>query len=131
MAFVTKMASVFRSYFYIFLLFVSIIVTIDSLQEAEDGSVCFNNCNGHGKCIDYSCLCFVGYHGDDCRTTFARDENNIIPILSAGHFNVTKKTFKSHLMKNKILIVGFSSPNCHKCIIAENDYSLFAQSMKV
>mgnify|MGYP005999895655 CR=1 FL=1 len=37
-----------------------------ALQEAPDGSVCFNGCNGHGDCIDYSCHCHVGYTGDDC-----------------------------------------------------------------
>ena len=36
------------------------------LQEAPDGSVCFNGCNGHGECIDYSCHCHIGYTGDDC-----------------------------------------------------------------
>lgn len=29
-------------------------------------SVCFNNCSGHGHCVDYSCECDVGYEGDDC-----------------------------------------------------------------
>jgi hypothetical protein len=24
-----------------------------SLKEASDGSVCFDNCNGHGDCVDY------------------------------------------------------------------------------
>jgi hypothetical protein len=40
--------------------------------EAPDGSVCFNNCNGHGDCIDYVCYCHVGYHGDACDTTFIK-----------------------------------------------------------
>lgn len=37
-----------------------------ALKEAPDGSVCFNGCNNHGDCIDYSCHCHVGYTGDDC-----------------------------------------------------------------
>lgn len=29
-------------------------------------SVCFNNCSGRGRCVDYACECDVGYDGDDC-----------------------------------------------------------------
>lgn len=41
-------------------------VCLAVLQEAPDGSVCFNGCNNHGDCVDYSCHCHVGYTGDDC-----------------------------------------------------------------
>ncbi len=111
-------------------LFVSILLCYcyGRVEEAPDGSVCFNNCNGHGDCIDYSCHCWVGYHGDDCGTTFA-DESNFIPILSAGHFNLTRKNFTQTVTKHKILLVGFSSYNCHRCIQAEGDYANVSQRL--
>lgn len=100
------------------------------VQEAPDGSVCFNNCNGHGDCIDYSCHCWSGYLGDDCRTTFADDENDIVPILTAGHFNLTRKNFTQAIIKNKLILVGFSSLTCHKCIRAEPAYRNISQVLK-
>ncbi|CAM9884725.1 unnamed protein product, partial [Choristocarpus tenellus] len=38
-----------------------------SIGESEAVSVCFNDCSGHGRCLDYACSCDNGYHGDDCR----------------------------------------------------------------
>lgn len=102
----------------------TIIVTMvfaASIQEAPDGSVCFNNCSGHGSCRDYTCSCNVGYHGDDCSHTFFSDSTaEIIPILSAGNFNLTRKNFTSVVAKSKFIMVGFSSPTCHKCILFES-----------
>jgi thiol-disulfide isomerase/thioredoxin len=100
-----------------------------SLQEAPDGSVCFNNCNGHGDCVDYSCHCWVGYVGDDCSTTFAVGEE-IIPILSAGHFNLTRKNITQTITKNKYLLLGFSSYGCDKCIQIEPEYEKISKSLK-
>lgn len=113
-----------------FILLLTIGIYIHCLEEAEDGSVCFNNCSGHGKCIDYSCHCFVGYHGDDCSTTFVEDENTIIPILSAGHMNVTRKNFTKATSQNNFLLIGFSSYSCHKCIRAEVEYAKIATRLK-
>lgn len=101
----------------------------EGLVEAPDGSVCFNNCNGHGECIDYSCHCYTGYVGDDCGTTFAQSEN-LVPILTAGHFNVTKKNITQTLGKHKHILLGFSSYSCHKCIQVEPEYVKIAEEMK-
>ena len=103
---------------------------VNGLVEAADGSVCFNNCNGHGECIDYSCYCHVGYHGDACDTTFARDENEIIPILTAGHYNVTRKNFTQAVTKNKLILIGFSARECHKCIVVEPEYAKLSLMLK-
>lgn len=40
-----------------------------STEKVEDNTVepiCFNNCSGRGRCVDYACECDVGYDGDDC-----------------------------------------------------------------
>jgi len=100
-----------------------------ALQEAEDGSVCFNGCSGHGECVDYSCHCFNGFHGDDCSVTFA-DERNIIPIMSAGDFNLTKKNFTSTVSRHKFILVGFSSYSCLKCIQVEPEYIKITEALK-
>ncbi|RYH09855.1 hypothetical protein EON65_39880 [archaeon] len=101
---------------------------VGALREAADGSVCFNDCNGHGECIDYSCFCHPGYLGDDCGTTFA-DESNIIPILTAGHFNVTRKNITQTISKHPVLLIGFSSYSCHKCIAAEPVYEQVTEAL--
>lgn len=98
-----------------------------SLTEAPDGSVCFNNCSGHGKCEDYSCTCYIGYSGDDCRISFLDGLNqneSIVPILGAGHYNLTsRKDAKRQMDQSKLLLVGFSTPACHKCILVEQEYA--------
>lgn len=99
------------------------------VHEAPDGSVCFNNCNGHGECIDYSCHCWTGFIGDDCSTTFA-DAKDIVPILTAGHFNITRKNFTQVVSKHKLILVGFSSYNCHKCITIEPSYRNISEKMR-
>ena len=99
------------------------------LQEAADGSVCFDNCNGHGECVDYACICHQGYHGDSCSTSFAREGKEIIQILGAGHFNMTKKSFAQTLAKHKLIVVGFSSHDCHKCIAMENEYDAISKAL--
>lgn len=114
---------------YIFiLLLIGAAFPVLSLIEAPDGSVCFNQCSGHGDCIDYSCHCHVGYLGDDCSTTFARGDR-IVPILTAGHFNVTRKNITQTVSKHKHLLIGFSSYACHKCIQPEPEYEDIAKRL--
>ena len=94
-------------------------------QPGED-SVCFNNCSGHGTCSDYACTCFVGYSGDDCRYSFLPSsalEGTVIPILGAGHYNLTKQNASTVISKSSTLLVGFSSHACHKCIAYEPEYA--------
>ena len=99
------------------------------VEEAPDGSVCFNQCSGHGDCLDYSCHCWSGYLGDDCSTTFA-DQDNVVPILTSGHFNVTRKNITQTISKNKLLLVGFSAYSCNKCIVVEPEYKILSDQLK-
>jgi thiol-disulfide isomerase/thioredoxin len=99
--------------------------------EAPDGSVCFNRCSGHGDCIDYSCHCHAGYLGDDCSTTFApATADHLVPILTAGHFNVTRKNITQTISKHRTLLIGFSSYACHKCIQAEGHYEELSEALR-
>ena len=112
------------------------VVVFGEVQEASDGSICFNNCNGHGWCSDYTCTCQTGYHGDDCGINFLTDDqisgkDAIVPILGAGHFNLTRGNFTQTIQKNKVILVGFSSASCHKCIRVENEYDSISESLRL
>ncbi len=92
------------------------VVTCSSEHSGADPNVyCFKNCNGHGSCVDFSCVCDSGYHGEDCSISFFEGSQNI-PILSSGHFNLTSKNFMKSLNKFKFMLVGASASDCHKCI---------------
>lgn len=56
--------------------------------------------------IYYYYLFLLGFVGDE----------TIVPILSAGHFNLTKKNFTNGIIQNKMILVGFSSYSCLKVI---------------
>jgi len=113
----------------VLIVLISLVKQVNSIIEAEDGSVCFDNCNGHGKCIDYSCHCYDGWHGDACKYTFADEKDNIIPILTAGHYNITRKTFTKEIIKNKFILIGFSAYSCYKCISFESEYMKISQQL--
>ena len=82
-------------------------------SELEEGSICFNGCSGHGTCRDFMCTCEPGYHGDDC-----------------GHFTVTGKNGPKARKKLPLVLVGFSSRSCHKCIAAETAYAAAAAELR-
>jgi hypothetical protein len=54
-------------------------------------------------------------------TAFA-EEGNILPIMSVGDFNLTKKGFSKALKKHPTILVEFTSPGCLKCIRSELEY---------
>ena len=114
-----------------FLFLVLVHSVFSYVKEAADGSVCFNNCNDHGDCLDYSCHCWPGYHGDDCGSSFVTAGQKIVPILSAGHYNLTRKNFTSAIIKNKLILVGFSAYSCHSCISVESEYEKIADALTI
>lgn len=98
-------------------------------------SLCFLSFKG--TCSNYVCECFIGWFGDDCRLSFAPNSktnelegNNIIPILGAGHYNLTSKNFSKIVNKTPLMIIGFSSTKCHKCIIYEQEYKKISHELK-
>lgn len=117
----------FIGWLNVFVTFLSIVNCW--VKESEDGTVCFNNCNGHGTCVDYVCQCWPGYGGDDCGTSFVEEGQRVVPILTAGHFNITRKNFTTAVTKNKWLLVGFSAYTCHRCIAVEPEYERIADTL--
>ncbi|CAM9425490.1 unnamed protein product [Ectocarpus sp. 12 AP-2014] len=95
-----------------------------SLRRPDDAgqSVCFNNCSGHGRCIDYTCECDAGYDGDDCSFCFIDGGDTVLPILSVGDVNLTSSNFRTTLHDAGSLLVVATSPSCHRCIHLETEY---------
>lgn len=72
------------------------------------------------------------------------DDSQIIPILSAGDYNLTRKNFTNAIIQNKMILVGFSSYSCLKvphsslppidvycqCIKIESEYLKIADALK-
>ena len=112
--------------------FVNLVYVLpDKDAENVNVNICFNNCNGHGDCIDYTCHCYHGYHGDDCSTTFINDQvsnQTVLPILSVGTSNLTSANYSNTIsqalksQKKSLVIVGISSLSCFKCIRVEREY---------
>lgn len=97
-----------------------------SCDEVAEDSVCFNKCSGHGTCKDFSCDCFPGWAGEDCNVRLTREEV-VVPILSAGHINVTINTIHSTIQSYKHLVIGFSSLHCRACFAVEAEYKKLAE----
>ena len=102
-------------------------------RHPEDDSVCFNDCSGHGECVQYTCLCHPGHYGDDCSVAFSKenDEGVMVNVLGAGHFNISSKQelWDAIGKENSITVVGFTSRNCHRCIVVENEYDLISKKL--
>ena len=52
-----------------------------------------------------------------------------MPILSAGHYNLTSKNFTSAIISNKLILVGFSAYSCHRCITVEPEYEIITRAL--
>ena len=115
------------------LLILSLLVRVVRADEAKLlTDVCFNGCSGHGTCSNFVCSCHTGWFGDDCRHSFAKGAANggaVVPILGAGHFNLTTSNFTKVVKKRKLILVGFSSYKCHKCIMQEAAYAEAAERL--
>ncbi|CAM9282168.1 unnamed protein product, partial [Laminaria digitata] len=109
-----------------------LLLTLVNLQHSLEGrvtpevanntqSVCFNNCSGRGRCVDYACECDVGYDGDDCSFCYI-EGGDVLPILSAGDVNLTSNNFHDTLHAAGAMIAIATSRSCHRCIHLETEY---------
>ncbi|CBJ33285.1 conserved unknown protein [Ectocarpus siliculosus] len=103
-----------------------------SLLRPDDAgqSVCFNNCSGRGRCIDYTCECDAGYDGDDCSFCYLDGGDTVLPILSVGDVNLTSSNFRETLHNAGRLLVVATSPSCHRCIHLETEYQSASVELK-
>jgi hypothetical protein len=124
-----------------------------SASHQGDGTACYKGCSGHGHCVQYMCKCDVGYHGEDCGTSFLPGGGGsgggggagggpapvALPILSAGHVNVTRGSHRALVAATKrvpagspkgVLVLGYSDPDCARCVAFEPEYATLAGALK-
>ena len=63
----------------------------------------------------------VGYVDDE--------EDVVLPQLAAGHYNVSCKKLIAKAKSKPLLVVGFSSPKCDRCVEYESQYMKATQSL--
>ena len=97
----------------------------------NDGSICLKNCSGHGKCRNYMCNCDLGFHGETCDVFYHNINHEVVPILSAGHRNITSmKKLNKYMKKHDVIVMGYSRPSCAKCIGVEPYYKNLSQGLR-
>ena len=108
-----------------------------SAAVGEDEAVCFNDCSGHGECRGWTCACELGWAGDDCGHALyapaaaAGGAPPPPPVLGAGHFNVSARALPRALAESGagVVLVGFASRSCHKCLGFEREYAAAAPAL--
>ena len=85
------------------------------------------------------CYCDVGFHGEDCGIAYVNNGAPALPVLTAGHFNVTQKQHRQlvKLTKNAkasdragaVLVLGYSSPACARCVVFEHEYAAISTEL--
>lgn len=92
--------------------------------EAE--SYCYYNCSGNGQCVDYTCRCNPGWHGESCRSQYSS-----LPVLSVGHLNLTsdsyKKLCRDKNTKHITLLIAVAALSCDRCATVEPAYQFLLQ----
>ena len=123
------------------------------LMGRGDGTACYKACSGHGVCKQYMCHCDVGYHGEDCATSYvdadgggggggggAGGQRVPLPVLSAGHFNVTSPAHHRRMVAatkgstsgvaGSVLVLGYSGTACARCVVFEQEYADLATALR-
>ena len=89
---------------------------------------CYDNCSNHGTCINYHCKCIPGYIGENCAVELSQ---HALPILSVGTITLTSRNFTSFIRKTPLVLVGFSSHACARCITAETEYQTALSQLSI
>eukprot|EP00904_Undaria_pinnatifida_P005915 jgi/Undpi1/2453/HiC_scaffold_13.g05833.m1 len=104
-----------------------------STEKVEDNTVepiCFNNCSGRGRCVDYACECDVGYDGDDCSFCYI-EGRGVLPILNAGDLNLTSNNFHDTLRgAGRAMVMIATARSCHRCIHLEIEYQAAHEDLR-
>lgn len=101
-----------------------------AVASRGDGTACYNACSGHGECRYYTCYCDTGFHGESCDIAYVKGSAQPLPVLSAGHFNITQSSHAKFVAKTRppasgpssLLVIGYSSSSCAACVPREQDY---------
>lgn len=101
-------------------------------ESVAENPVCLKSCSGHGKCVQYACVCDSGFIGEACEQDLVgATDLRVFPILSAGSFNLTRENYTSITRKMPLLFIGFSSTSCVKCITVEVEYAKALKHLEV
>lgn len=58
------------------------------------------------------------------------DGDIVLPVLSAGHANLTSSNFRDTLREAGTVLVAATSRSCHHCIRLEPEYQSAASALK-
>ncbi len=117
---------------------VVVAAVVTSFEIRGDGTACYKGCSGHGECRQYMCHCDTGFHGEDCSIAYVDDGAPALPVLSAGHFNATKKSHRQWIKRTQsltmggappLVLFGYSSVTCARCVVFEREYELLTRGL--
>lgn len=98
--------------------------TVSPEEVNNTQSVCFNNCSGRGRCVDYACECDVGYDGDDCSFCELYCSNtstvSTLSVVSRG-LRAARKQLSRHILLPVACAVFFLPHAVHGYSIINRD----------
>jgi len=115
-------------FFLLWLCYCSCYAHDDDSDPINSDSVCFDNCNNHGSCVNFVCSCDPNWHGDACNVRLV--PHDFLP-LSTGHL-VSSPVKLAALIKSSPtndLLISFSSTSCAKCAFPEDQYAIVANHL--
>lgn len=91
--------------------------------SAQDESLCYGNCNNNGRCVNFMCICYVGWYGESCSLQYSKQK-----ALANGYVLKTERELTEickSLDKDDIMVIGASSSSCAECDKVEPEYQSF------
>lgn len=97
---------------------VGLLLALGGLASRPDDSFCYDDCSGHGACVNNVCQCDQGWFGENCATSYGMSP------LSVGHMNITSVEALNRLLReHEFVCLGISSVKCAKCASIEEEYA--------